>query len=206
MAQETEMKLSVKQRQISKLKNHPLLQQGQLISSKQWLISRYLDTPHLDLKNQGLALRIRQKDDQFWLTVKNEGTTHQGLHQRQEWEYPVANDTQFDLSQLPNSLYSIIKPYSDKLQRLFTTEFKRTTWQISWQTTQIEAALDIGDIYIDQNWREPISEFELEIMDGSREGLLEFSQNLNNDLGLKPFNQSKAYRGYRLFYMAQQHA
>ena len=205
MAQEIEMKLGISSEQIDNIKTHHLLQQSQLIKNNQWILSRYYDTPDLQLKALGFALRTRQKDNQFWLTVKDEGSSQDGLHQRNEWEYPIQDD-QIDLTQLPEAIYTKIQPLHEQLQRLFTTEFKRTTWNVHWHNTTIEAAFDLGNIYIDQHWREPIRELELEIIQGDSEGLLDFSKQLNRDLALKPFNQSKAYRGYRLFYMANQHA
>lgn len=205
MAQEIEMKLSIAKQQIKAFKKHPLIKQSQRVTDRQTLLTRYYDTPDLDLQSQGLALRIRQQDNQLWLTVKNSGTSQQGLHEREEWEYPITN-VNWDISSLPQALHPYIEPYYSQLQKIFTTEFQRSTWLIQWQNTTIEAALDMGSIYLDQQWREPISELELEIKEGERRGLMNFCQTLNQDLTLKPFDQSKAYRGYRLFYMASQHA
>lgn len=205
MPQEIEMKLSINQQQIESLQSHPLIQQSQQQTDQQTVVSHYYDTPNLDLHSQGLALRIRQQDTQCWLTVKDGGSSQQGLHERQEWEYPLT-DTNWSISLLPDELQPRIQPYYEQLQKLFTTEFKRSTWLIDWKNTQIEAALDVGSIYVDQRWQEPISELELEIKQGDKQGLMDFCQTLNRDLALKPFDQSKAYRGYRLAYMAHQNA
>lgn len=205
MPQEIEMKLSINPQQTASLQSHPLIQQAQQLAEQQTVISHYYDTPNLDLHSQGLALRVRQQNNQYWLTIKDSGSSEHGLHQRQEWEYPLSNPN-WTIDLLPDDLQPTLKPYYEQLQKLFTTEFERTTWLIDWYNNKIEAALDVGSIYVDQRWQEPISELELEIKDGDKQGLMDFCQTLNRDLALKPFDQSKAYRGYRLAYMANQHA
>jgi triphosphatase len=135
-------------------------------------------------------------------TLKSGGQTQNGLHQRHEWEIEVTSDTP-DLKQWPKSM--AIKGLSRKsLQQqlipVFTTEFKRSTWNLQWDNeTLIEIALDQGQIRTEKNTQfTVISEIELELKSGSPSALYQVALALQMDIPLTLENRSKAERGYAL--------
>jgi triphosphatase len=93
------------------------------------------------------------------------------------------------------------------LNPIFITDFHRTQCLIEWEQTTIELALDHGDIRV-EDWKEPICEMELEIKHGETPVLMQLAKTLKQTISLKPFDQSKAERGYRLqkVYSANAHA
>ena len=85
----------------------------------------------------------------------------------------------------------------------------RNTYLINYETLQIEIAIDNGKIYSDLITTKiyEISEIEMEIIKGDNVDLLnKFADNLSNyfaqqkNIILMPLNDSKAKRGYSLFF------
>ena len=85
---------------------------------------------------------------------------------------------------------------------LFRTDFTRTLWTLVVDGTQIEAAIDQGEVTADVNGetrRAPICEIELELKAGDEAALHTLAAQLAAELpGLAPDDVSKAQRGYRL--------
>jgi len=200
--QEIELKLKIKQQDKENLKRHSLLLSFQSGHEKKRLISAYYDTPDMALRHLDFSLRVRQVDNEFWQTVKSVGTAVNGVHTRHEWECQIAQaEPDFDL--LPEELKEKLLPLKDQLQVVFVTDFMRETWQIKSEQQHIELALDEGEIRVNDKWIEPILEVELEIKNGEPAGLVELAKELRKTIDLKPFDASKAKRGYRLFKLAQ---
>ena len=88
------------------------------------------------------------------------------------------------------------------LHALFRTDFSRTLWRVAIGGATVEAAVDVGEIVVQtqsDTRREPISEIELELIDGPEAALATLAAELQQALpGLAPENISKAQRGYRL--------
>lgn len=200
--QEIEIKLKIKARDKEKLAQHALLIPFQMSYEKKHLISIYYDTSDMALRYWDFSLRVRQVDNEFWQTVKSAGTAVNGVHTRHEWECQIAQaEPDFDL--LPEEFKEKLLPLKDELQVIFVTDFMRETWQIKSEQQHIELALDEGEIRVNDKWVEPILEVELEIKNGEPAGLVELAKELRKTIDLKPFDASKAKRGYRLFKLAQ---
>jgi len=165
------------------------------------LRTEYFDTPQLKLKQQGIALRMRQMDDQWVQTVKSSGQVKDGLHQREEWEHPVLNG-EFDLPQLRQTPLAPIVDDSGswkQLQRLFYTAFQRDVYLLeAEQDTLIELAYDFGEAGSGDH-REMIHEIELELRHGSLDVLRQIAERLKTELNLSYNNRSKAEIGYKLY-------
>ncbi|MEY2631443.1 MAG: hypothetical protein RIR00_97, partial [Pseudomonadota bacterium] len=97
MATEIELKLGLAPETVPLLLAHPLLAGT---SRQQPLRNTYYDTAELALHQQRIALRLRQKGEQWLQTVKTAAEADaQGLSRRGEWECP-ATPGQFDFRQV----------------------------------------------------------------------------------------------------------
>ncbi|MFH1495464.1 MAG: CHAD domain-containing protein [Pseudomonadota bacterium] len=201
MATEIELKLLINPADIARFRRHPLLKahaNGRARSRN--LLSIYFDTPDLSLRQQRVALRVRRIGSHWIQTVKGGGGVRAGLHQRGEWEEEVAHDRP-DLTKITDP--SLLKLFSsaavrDKLQAVFITEFKRTTWQLQWDNGDaLELALDQGAVKSGDK-SAPVCEIELELKQGNPARLFEAALELQQTIPLRLENVNKADRGYRL--------
>lgn len=198
---EVELKLLIDPADIAKLRRHPLLEtQCPAGPMTRKLLSTYFDTDDLALKNNGVALRMR-RDGRKWIqTVKAGGSVQLGLHQRPEWEAPVAGNAP-DFTKIADP--GLIRLFAaeklrQRLRPAFVTEFSRTIWLLETASgDQIEMALDQGEIRADQA-KSPISEVELELKAGNPAALFELALALQETVPLCTENASKAERGYLL--------
>jgi inorganic triphosphatase YgiF len=95
-----------------------------------------------------------------------------------------------------------LREAAPQLIELFRTDFTRTLWQVSVDGSEVEAAIDQGNVLAEVNGelrRAPISEIELELKSGDEAALRALAAHLGQEItGLAPDNISKAQRGYRL--------
>tara|TARA_R110001583_G_scaffold93425_2_gene236307 strand:- start:3070 stop:4101 length:1032 start_codon:yes stop_codon:yes gene_type:complete len=200
MVQEIELKLSLPAHEQPRFAELALLQR--YTPGPAWvqrLQNRYFDTPDLQLNAQAVALRVRRQGDQYIQTLKTRGSNQGGLHQRQEWEWPVASD-QLDLALLPRNVLPEGMPL-EALSVAFNTDFQRSCWILDYpfqeQRASIELVLDSGWVS-SQDQRDPISEIELELKSGPTEALFALALELAAELPLRISRISKAEKGYRL--------
>lgn len=196
MATEIELKLRLEARHVRKLLAHPLLKG--MSSQKQNLLNTYYDTPELTLRQRRIALRLRKKGWEWLQTVKSAEPASGGLAIRNEWEIP-ATPGQFDFAHVDNAeLRSLLNDTRDRLEPVFTTDFRRQAWQIACGDSLIEMALDRGRISAKER-STGICEVELELISGRVEDIFELTRQLQQHVTLHPEVASKAERGYRLF-------
>lgn len=173
----------------------------------------YFDTPDLMLNNLQVALRIRAVKDVFIQTLKTKGSAKDGLHIRGEWEWPV------DAECLNKEYLLACDAWPpeidvDTLEPVFETNFTRTQACFVWGKSQIELALDDGmigtgsaatlDVGVslqDQAGlhNQLINELELELLHGDSKDLIGFGQALSEIIPVRPFDVSKAERGYEWY-------
>ncbi len=201
MAIETELKLLINPADTDRLRRHPLIKAHAVGRARSRnLLSIYFDTPDLALRQQRVALRVRRIGAHWVQTVKGGGGVRAGLHQRGEWEDAVAQDRP-DLTKISDP--ALRKLFSspavrDKLQAVFTTEFKRTTWALQWDDgDSIELALDQGAVKSGDKTA-PVCEIELELKQGNPARLFQAALELQQTIPLRLENVNKADRGYRL--------
>lgn len=196
MSIEIELKLQLSPKTAKKLAAHPLL--APIQSQKQRLLNTYYDTVKLDLHARRIAVRFREKGWQWLLTVKSAEPACGGLAMRSEWETPATPGT-FDFSHVDNAdLRDFLEEATERLEPVFTTDFRRQIWEVPYGESRIELALDRGTIE-SRGKRTPICEIELELLSGKVEDIFGLTRRLQEQLKLDPAIASKAERGYQLF-------
>lgn len=211
LTSEIELKLRVHAEDV------PLLQQrlAQLASSRiQNVDNVYFDTAdrRLLLAKAGLRLRcLTLNGHKRWVQTFKTDSGGDALSVRGEWETP-APGAKLHLEALATSPLTTllgVEPNqmaraADALQAVFSTDFVRESWDLVWQGSCIEAALDVGEIRAAGCIR-PILELELELKQGQAYALVQLAQWLSQPathepiLRLLPYAPSKAARGYALF-------
>ena len=196
MATEIELKLQLTAQTARQVPAHPLL--AGIKPQTQRLLNTYYDTPALDLNARRIGLRFRKKGAQWLLTVKSAATVSGGLALRHEWEKP-AKPGQFDFSHIDEPDFRVaLEQALPRLQAMFTTDFRRTTWNVPFGESLIEMALDQGSIKCTGHAIR-ICEIELELISGVIGDIFALSHHLQETLDLRPAVMSKAERGYALF-------
>ncbi|QPL46903.1 CYTH domain-containing protein [Halomonas sp. A40-4] len=193
---EIELKLALSPEGPVALRQYPLLQT--LTPSRQTLTNTYYDTPGGALAQARIAVRLRQVDDQVLHTVKTAGHGGGGFSQRHEWEWPLTTrhlDTQ-GLAELP-PFQGALGEAIPTLQPQLSTDFERWSWQVMWQDSHIELALDEGRIHSGGH-QAIICEAELELKHGAPEALWSLAQAIAESVPLRPSDTSKAARGNAL--------
>jgi triphosphatase len=159
----------------------------------------YFDTPTHALHEAGLSLRLRSQNGGWLQTVKADQHVVGGLSNPVELEAVLATDTP-DLGKIADKK---IKRCVEKalkgasLRPVFETVVERTTRQIKACESEIELALDAGEVRTPKA-RAELNEAELELKAGSAEGLLMAAESVLAGHELKLGTRSKAERGYRL--------
>lgn len=181
------------------LRRHAILKQHfKAHGAKRKLHSAYYDTPDLELHRIGMALRIRRDGKRWIQTLKGGGSVHAGLHVRNEWEtmVPVAR---LDFERLVECGAPRFPPkLRSRLQRIFSTDFVRTTYDLTYEGSEIELCMDVGEIS-SGDASCPISEIELELKSGESVQLFNFALALIDVVPLEIEVTSKAAYGYLLF-------
>ncbi len=198
MTNEIELKLTIAAEDIDQLLLHPLLS-GARNRQKYFLCSQYFDTPTLDLMAQRAALRVRRIGGLWIQTVKIGGTVTEGLHVRPEWETVIPDDRPHPhLFTDPIIRAVLTDSRVALLQPVFKTEFWRSLWVLDYMDSEIEVALDQGDVN-SQGRCVPIHELELELKSGNSDTLSRLARELSQQIPLQPESLSKAERGYALY-------
>jgi len=199
MATETELKLRITPEHLARLRRHRLFKAHQLAAPvTRHLHNIYFDTPKLDLNKREMALRLRRAGGRWLQTLKGGGSIRGGLHQRNEWEAPVAS-AHLDFSVLEAAVLAAYLPQSlrKKLKPVFVTDFYRTSRLVEYQGAVIEVCFDHGEVKTAQH-SAPICEVELELKSGEAQQLFELALAI---LEIVPFELeavSKAERGFHL--------
>jgi len=203
---EVELKLLIDAADVAAFRHHLLLTHYALSAPRtQQLTSVYFDTSDLALQRGAAALRVRRVGRDWVQTFKAGGRVDAGLHQREEWETPVAGPA-LDLAALraliaPDSEWAALLTdagLADKLLPIFTTRFRRRTWMLrSVHGDVVELALDQGAVHHGER-QTPISEIELELKHGNPAALFELALALQDTIPLRVGSISKAERGYAL--------
>lgn len=197
MAVETELKLRIAPEQLARLKRHPLLAKHQLARPvTRRLYNIYYDTPKCELRDAGMALRLRRSGRQWLQTLKGGGSVQGGLHRRDEWEIPVRRAA-LDFSSPEVKEWNLPPQWPRKLQPVFVTDFSRTSRMLDWQGAQIELCMDHGEVRTEQHGT-PLCELELELKSGEPRHLFELALALLEIVPLELEAVSKAEQGYRL--------
>lgn len=163
----------------------------------EFLETIYYDTPDFSLKKAGLSYRIRLQGNEYIATVKADGITSGGLHNRSEWS-SVIDELKTDITPF------LTLPIGERLKNaigeqgldeLFRTRFKRKSVYIrTMDQGLIELAVDLGKV-IAKDKEATIQEIELELKEGTVSEVLQLAAVLVRRFILVPESQSKYYRG-----------
>jgi triphosphatase len=200
MNEEIELKLALQPEHVERLRRHPILRALKLgRGSTQRLVSVYYDTPAFTLMRNKVALRVRQVGGEHIQTIKRDAGEGESRLARGEWEQPIEGDRP-DLSGVEDmALRRLIEPHeaSGELNPVFTTEFLRRTWPLRLGASEIECALDIGEIKANGT-SQALCEVEFELKAGEASELFELAREINRTVPLRLEPTSKAARGYSL--------
>ncbi|PKM90185.1 MAG: hypothetical protein CVU87_03040 [Firmicutes bacterium HGW-Firmicutes-12] len=197
---EVELKLRYFQEELwEKISLEPIIVKMLLHGSKRqmFLETIYYDTPSYSLKKAGLSYRIRHQEEEWIATVKADGVTSGGLHDRSEWSF-VINNPEPDITpfyELPVGERMKNSLGQEGLREILRTRFKRKS--VDLRTPEgglVELAVDWGEIVVDEKTT-PIQEIELELKDGNVADVLLIAAELARNYVLLPEGDSKFHRG-----------
>ncbi|MDF2570630.1 MAG: hypothetical protein K0R55_2234 [Sporomusa sp.] len=164
--------------------------------SQQTLETTYYDTANQSLLKSRLSYRLRLADGQWTATVKADGTSDGGLHQRAEYNVPVDSPLPGIEPFLTTDIGSRLAEAVGNLplEPVFSTRFERHIINLlTAEGSSIELALDDGDILAGDK-QQKILELELELKEGRPEALVCLGAALAEDFPLLPELDSKLYR------------
>jgi len=199
MAHEIELKLALPESAQRNFLRHPLLKKAVRRETCR-LVNLYYDTPALELRKSGVALRLRAQGKLWLQTVKCAGQAAGGISSRPEWEHPY--NGHFDFSVIENAKVRdwLERPkLRSRITPIFETNFMRTAWILNPAArTQVMLVLDRGWIAAGGR-REAISEIEIELIKGDARHLFDLARSIAGRVPVALAPLSKADRGYRLF-------
>jgi len=159
--------------------------------------STYFDSAGGALQKAGLAYRLRSEGGRWIATVKGGGSSGGGLHERQEWNVPIASDRPsieyFEGTPVGPLLQEALD--GSQLEAILETVFERRKAVLTtFDGSRIEVAVDIGKIIAGQS-EETIGEVELELKEGNPAAVLTLGADLAAWIPLAVEPRSKYYRG-----------
>lgn len=198
--EEIELKLSLPAEAAARLRRHPTIRSlARRRSRSSTLLSTYFDTPDLALHRHGMALRIRRIGDRRVQTLKLPTAADGTLQVFREVERDMEGDVpDLDLiadEDVSRRLHEI--GAADRLAPVFVTEIERRIWLLRLAESEIELALDIGEIRSGDR-RLAVCEAELELKSGRRDRLLELALSLHGTVPFSLERRTKSARGYGL--------
>ncbi|WP_282609869.1 CYTH and CHAD domain-containing protein [Pelagibius sp. Alg239-R121] len=201
MQHEIELKLAIAEEHMVRWRRASLFRRyAKGRSTNKHLLSTYFDTPELDLKAQGIALRVRKIGRRRIQTLKVPGNKATGFQHLIEYEQEITQDEP-DLSLIDSKplqkLFAKTELH-DRLTAVFTTDIKRRITVLEHGESEIEMALDEGSIRTG-NKVLPLSEAEFELISGRPEDILNLALEIHGALPFSVERRSKAKRGYSLF-------
>lgn len=155
------------------------------------LAAVYFDTADRRLARDGFGLRVRRSRKGRVQTLKAAATVEGG---RAEWEWPVDGDAP-DTGLLLETPAALAE--DETLLPVFAVRVERLTRRVLHQDSDIELALDRGDIVVGARSL-PVVELELELKAGAPGALFDLARTLMETAPLRLSAVSKAERGYRL--------
>jgi inorganic triphosphatase YgiF len=200
---EVELALAIAPDAVGALMRHPSVaaaKRGRTRSSR--LVSDYFDTADDALASAGVALRVRRDGRRYVQTLKGpaEAASTPALRARAEHEWPLARRA-IDWNALDATPWRRLlrRAAHDGVAPRFTTDFvRRTTLLAIAKDTRALLCVDRGAIRARGRQDAPISEVEIELVDGDPKALYAFARELASDVAVSILPTSKAERGFAL--------
>jgi inorganic triphosphatase YgiF len=161
----------------------------------------YFDTRDGELARRAMSLRLRRAGGRWIQSLKAGRSGRGGLHARDEWEFDRA-DPGLDLAAFADTPLAELpraRRLHERLIPAFQVEVLRTAWEIAPAAgCRVQIVLDVGSVRTGE-LAEPLSEVEIECLEGDARGAFDLAERLLADLPLRPSAVTKAERGHRLF-------
>ena len=200
MHEELELKLAVTPDDLRRLRRDPLIRSlAHSRARTKQLHTTYFDTPSLELRRRGMALRVRRVGNRRVQTLKVPGDGESGLQHYREYETEIAADTP-DIERIDDAnLRRLLAPEGviSDLKPVFTTAVSRSSLPLKLDDCEVELALDSGEITANGRTL-PICEAELELVAGSSQRIFELALALHKRIAFRLETRTKAARGYHL--------
>ena len=159
----------------------------------------YYDTPDRFFAHEQMGLRVRTENTRYEMTLKTAGKVVDVVHIRPEYNLPL-NGPRPDFAQL-NAHFQLgfenATQINAELLPTFSTDFTRHIWLVRYQQSQIEIALDQGNIRNTLGECE-ICELEFELKTGQLKDILALIAQMPVMQGIWFSDLSKAQQGYYL--------
>ncbi len=198
---EIELKLLFSPADLRALPAHACVREHMRVAHRSVVLhSIYFDTPEGDLRNRGIALRLRRERGRWIQTLKGPGEAVAGLHSRGEFEWRVPREALDPglLAQTPHVNLFQKRRVRETLAPVFTTGFRRRVIELKFaDDTEAGLCLDAGEIRAGGRV-EPISEAEIEIVRGDPRTLIGFAIDLSQTVPFRLGHSSKAERAWQL--------
>src|ERR1700693_396589 len=199
MASEVELKLTIDRESLARVREHPALVavlHGRARTSKD--VSTYYDTSSGELRKAGVALRMRRSGTRWLQTVKGAEDRVGALHRRPEYEWAMRT-SRIDARKLSTTPWrGVFEATAGRLRPIFVTEVDRTAQPLAFADgTRATLCLDAGEIRAGRK-RAPVTEIEIELVEGEPRQLHELALSLAADLPVAMAPASKDERGYAL--------
>ena len=163
----------------------------------------YLDTVDRRLEEAGVTLRIRRAGPEVEATVKSASRVRGNVHERGEWNAPLARIPRFPWSGVPNVLRFRLPVETGELPFVPTleTRIRRTTilchlrddGPACAEISLDEVGFRLPGHDLSGDWG---FEVEIELLKGGRRGQVEeLARLLHREHGLRPLKLSKLARG-----------
>ena len=163
----------------------------------------YFDTEDRRLSREGITFRTRKEGPNYVATVKWNGSSENGLYEREEINVPLPDDSTFHIPD-----YSVFSqsPMCETLQNVIGVRELKKRVEVKVLRRQIridtgnaicEISYDHGKVF-NEDCEGPISEMEVELYTGSREEMEAFGEMLSEKFGLNPEPRSKFKQGLDL--------
>jgi len=193
MAEEIEFKLQVPPEALRTVRQLPWLRGAPAKRAK--LVSIYFDTSKFKLRQSGIVLRVRRVGRKRIQTVKTAGD---GAFARGEWEAAIKGDRP-DLAAAQDSPLSRLASarLGRKLKPVFETVMMRTAIQVRSGNSDIEIAIDRGEIRAGRR-HESVSEVEIELKKGDPAEISRLAKRIAEVVPVRFDPRAKADRGYAL--------
>jgi triphosphatase len=196
-AKEIELKFELDPADAARVAPHPLLRDTIVPPEQRNLVSIYFDTADFALRKAGVYLRVRDTGTGYVQTVKSMRSEAEPM-ERLEWERQITSSR----PELEHAEGTALAPrltpeVRASLRQLFATVVERRTYLVASGDSEIEVALDRGEILSGEG-RRPISELELELKRGATRDLFSLARTFAQALPLRLAVKTKAERGYEL--------
>jgi len=200
MTENIELKLAFAPEDAEKLRRHPIVRAlRQRRATIKHITSAYYDTPSFALYDKKIELRITRVGRRHVQTIRRDPLPGKRASVLGEWEHLIESDTP-ELSRLDDpELRALLEPKgaNGELKPVFTTEMTRRVWPLKVDDTEIECALDVGEIFAN-GIRHPLCEIELELKAGPPTKLFEVARQLSRTVPLRIERMTESERGYEL--------